>query len=81
MTMQQIAERVDLERVEAEARRIDIGRGLLTLVAALFYVLGWTAGRIVIGIATVLTWSIAAAKVGWQDAHRPARTRRGVGPA
>jgi hypothetical protein len=80
MTMQQLAERIDLDRVEAEAQRISIGRGLLTLIAGMFYVLGWLAGKVVLGVAATVTWSIAAAKIGWQDARRPTRARR-VGAA
>lgn len=77
----QLAERIDLDRVEAEAQRIDIGRGVLTLIAGLFYVLGWTLAKLVMGVATVITWSWAAARIGWQDAHGPVRTRRARGSA
>lgn len=74
----QLAERIDTDRIAAEASRIDIGRGLLTLIAGLFYVLGWTAAMIVIGAGATVTWSIAAARIGWRDAHRPRAGRIGA---
>jgi hypothetical protein len=70
------------ERVSAEAREIHPGRILLTMVAAFFYALGWSLGKLVNGVLLTVTWSMAAAKVGWQDARRSyasaAVSRRGA---
>lgn len=69
-------ERLDLERVTDEAQRVDIGRGLLTLLIGFFWVLGWLAAKAVIVVATVVSFAVAAMKVGWQDAHRSSAVRR-----
>ncbi len=79
--MASLADRIDIERIDAEARRIDIGRGVLTLIAALFYALGWLLGKAVLVTVTAVAWSIAAARIGWQDAHKPGMRPRRVGPA
>lgn len=61
--------RLDVERVSAEAREIHLGRALLTLVVGGFWLLGWLTAKLVIGAGTAITFALAAAKVGWQDAH------------
>lgn len=66
---------VEVARLEAEAHEIHLGRTLLTILAAVFYALGWGAAMIVIGVWTVLTWSAAAMRLGWQDAFGRRRLR------
>jgi hypothetical protein len=73
-------ELVELDRIAVEAHRIDLGRTALTLLAGLFWLIGFVVGKLVIGVVAAVTYSMAAVKVGWQDAHRQT-TRRGVGPA
>ena len=70
--MTALAERVQLEEITAQAVRVRPGRVLLTLVAAVFFVIGWLPGRLFLGVA----WCAVAVKVGWQagTAHGPART-------
>lgn len=70
-------ERIDLDRIDAEARQVHLGRVLLTVLGAVFYVIGWVIGAAV----TAFVWSYAAAKVGYQDARNPQTVRRRVGSA
>jgi len=66
-------QRVPLDEITAQARQVRFGRLLLTLIAAVFFGLGWVAGRFFLGVA----WCAVAVKVGWQaGAARggPART-------
>lgn len=44
-------------------------KALLTLLAALLYALGWSAGL----VAVVVVWCWSAMAVGWDDARRLAR--------
>ena len=71
--MTTLTQRVPLDEITAQARQVRFGRLLLTLIAAVFFGLGWVAGRFFLGVA----WCAVAVKVGWQaGAARggPART-------
>lgn len=68
-------EAVPLERVRAEARDVHPGRTLLTLLVGLFWLIGWLAGKAVMG----LVFCAAAVKVGYQEARAPTGGPRGVG--
>ena len=71
--MTAITQRIELDEITAQARQVRFGRLLLTLFAALFFGLGWCAGRFFLGVA----WCAIAVRVGWQaGAARggPART-------
>jgi hypothetical protein len=59
-------------RVADRAADIKISRVLLTILACPFYVLGFLAGLLIAAV----TWSLAAARVGFGDA----RTRGEVEP-
>jgi 4-hydroxybenzoate polyprenyltransferase len=67
-----IAERVQLDDITAQAHQVRFGRLLLTVLAAVFFAIGWTFGRLFFGLA----WCGVAVKVGFQAgrAHGPART-------
>ena len=60
-----LLDRVPVERVRAEADRIHLGRLLLTVLVAVLFTVGWVAGKASLGVR----WSLAAVKVGWQDAR------------
>ena len=68
-----VLERVPVDRISVEARQVHVGRVLLTVLAALFFAVGWVAGKAVLAVA----WCGVAVKVGWQEA-RSGSTR---GPA
>lgn len=57
---------IPLDRIAAQAREVDFGRVLLTVLAALLYAPGWLTGKVFLGLA----WSATAVKVGWLDARR-----------
>jgi hypothetical protein len=68
--MATVLERVPVDRINAEAQEIHVGRMLLALLAGFFYVFGWLAGKLVGGVA----WCAAAVKVGWQESRpKPVR--------
>lgn len=68
--MATVLERVPVDRITAEARDVDLGRALLTVVAAVLFAVGWLAGKVVGGLITAVAWSLAAVKVGWVEARR-----------
>jgi len=58
-----------------------IGRGLLTALAVVFFVIGWIAGKIALALSWTAkkvahSWMGAAIKVGWIDAQKR-RSRSG----
>jgi hypothetical protein len=63
--MAAVLERVPVDRIRSEARNIQFTVVVLTLFAALFWSVGWVAGK---AWGTV-AWSMAAVKVGWQEAR------------
>lgn len=63
-------ERIDLDRVTVEAHQIDIGRTLLTVVVGFFWLLGFVVGKVSIAVVAGITFSVAAMRIGWQDAHK-----------
>lgn len=56
---------VPVARIADKAREINVGAFLLSLLIAPFYVLGWLAGKGLVGLAFVG----AAVKIGWSDAR------------
>ena len=76
-------ERIDLEAVSERAERIHVGRALLTLLVGFFWLVGWAAGKLAIGVTVTVTSVLAAIQVGWEDAHKTTtvRPRRRVGTA
>lgn len=56
-------------QVRTEARRIDPGKTLLTVLALLPFLLGWVAGVTVRGCWAALLWARAAIVVGWRTAY------------
>lgn len=53
------------DEVRAEARRVDLGRALLVLLALVPFVLGWLTGAAV----TAVSWAWAAVVVGFRSAR------------
>lgn len=69
--MATVLSRVPVDEITAEARQSHPGRTLLTVIAAVFYLIGWLAGRTVLAVA----WCATAVKVGWQEGRRGAVSR------
>ncbi len=76
-----LLERVPIERIEQQARPVDLGRLLVVLVVGFFYLLGFAARKVVLVLGVTLGWVIAATRTGWQDAAVPAKERRRAEPA
>lgn len=56
-----------LDRIEAEARQVHLGRALLTFLVGIFWALGWLAGKVSLAVRV----AVAATREGWRDARRP----------
>ncbi len=65
----QLLERVPVERITIEAREVHPGRALLTLIAGIFYGIGWLAGKVLGAVFLAVVWSWTAVKVGWVEAR------------
>lgn len=64
-----VLDRVPVDDITDRARQVHLGRVLLTVVAAVFFSIGWIAGAAFMAIA----WCGTAVKVGWVESrHRDA---------
>jgi hypothetical protein len=70
-------DRVPVQRITTEAREVEFRRTALTVLAGLFWLVGWLAAKTLGGIWLALAWSATAVRVGWSDARpqRPAAPR------
>lgn len=71
-----VLDRVPVDRITLEAREVHIGRSLLTLLAGLFYILGWAVAKLVNVVGFTLAWSWTAIKVGWAEGRASAAPAR-----
>lgn len=58
-------------RISTEARDVHFGRTVLTIIAALFFGLGWITAKVFTYTWLALAWSVTAIKVGWQEGRKP----------
>jgi hypothetical protein len=72
-----LVDRVPLERIQAEARQINLGRALLTALVTVFWLLGWLAGKLTLAVG----FAYAACKVGYAEARNPTKAGPRAGPA
>lgn len=75
--MTTILDRVPVERITAQAREVHAGKTLMTLVAGLFFVIGWVAFRVVAVVWLAMVWCAVATREGWRES-RKAEARRKV---
>lgn len=61
---------VVLDRITTQAREIKFSRVLLTVLAGIFYGLGWITARAFGVIWLAMTWTAVAVKVGWQEGRK-----------
>lgn len=71
-----LLERVPIQRIEEQARPVDLGRLLMVLVVGFFYVCGFATRKVVLVLGVGLGWAVAAVRTGWQDAGKPVEERR-----
>lgn len=64
-----VLERVPVERINRQAADVKTGHALLSLIAGLFFAVGWLGGRIV----PLLMWCGFAVREGFRAAHGPSR--------
>lgn len=50
--------------------RLDLGRLLLTAVAAVLYAAGWSTRKTLAAAWFAVSWCVAAVRVGWMEAGR-----------
>jgi hypothetical protein len=62
-----VLDRVPVDRITVEARDIQVGRTVVTLLAALLYVIGWVAAKLFTAVWFAVAWSAVAVKVGWKE--------------
>ena len=61
----QLLDRVPVDRIQAEARQVHLGRALLTLLVGVFWLLGWLVGKATLAVG----FAYAAAKIGFLEAR------------
>jgi uncharacterized oligopeptide transporter (OPT) family protein len=71
-----LLERVPIDRIEQQAKSVDLGRLLPVLLVGFFYLIGFVARKAVIVVGVGLGWMVAATRTGWQDAGLPVEERR-----
>lgn len=59
--------RIPVDRITTQAREVRFARTVLTLIAAVFYAVGWVAAMVWLAVV----WCGTAVKVGWQEASQP----------
>jgi uncharacterized membrane protein YedE/YeeE len=72
-----LIERVPVERINEQAQQMRFWRAVGTVLAGLFWGIGWLAAK---GCAVAwlgIAWAVAAVRVGWTDARRPPRKATG----
>jgi hypothetical protein len=67
-------DRVPVQRITTEAREIHFRRTALTLLAGLFWLLGWSVGKAFTAVWLALAFVAVAVRIGWSDA-RPTSPR------
>ena len=71
--MTSLTEILPVDEITEQARQVHMGRTLLTVIAAVFFCLGWTASRAFFAMA----WCAVAVRVGWQAGRRPGQVTGG----
>lgn len=67
-------DRVPVQRITTEAREVHFRRTALTLLAGLFWSLGWSVGKAFTAVWLALAFVAVAVRIGWSDA-RPTSPR------
>lgn len=71
MALSAVLDRVPVDRITAEARKIRFWRTVLTLLAGLLFLIGWSVAK-AFGVAwLVAAWTATAVKVGWLEGRKP----------
>jgi hypothetical protein len=73
-TLDSWLERVPVDRITREAREVQFTRTVLTLIAGLFWLVGWSVGKAFTAVWLALAFIVTAVRLGWSDA-RPVQSR------
>lgn len=65
--MTAVLDRVPVDRITTQARDVHFGRTVLTIIAAVFFSLGWIVAKVWLAVV----WCAVAVKVGWAEARTP----------
>lgn len=63
-----LLDRVQVDDISAQARDVQLGRVLLTVIAAVFWGIGWVAAKSFLAVA----WCAVAVRQGWREGRRAA---------
>lgn len=63
--MATVLDRVPVDEITIQAREVRFGRTVLTLLAAVFYGVGWVLGKAWLGVA----WAGVAVRTGWRESR------------
>jgi hypothetical protein len=72
MTTLDLLDRIPVERITAEARQVHFRRTALTLLAGLFWLIGWSVAKVFGALWFAGAWAATAIRIGWADARQPA---------
>ena len=64
-----------VESITEQAREVHAGRVLLTLIAALFFGLGWIVAKTCAVAWLAIAWCAVATREGWREARKPKVSR------
>ena len=73
--MASLTEILPVDEITAQAREVHFGRTVLTLVAAVFFGLGWVVARAFFCVA----WCGTAVRLGWQAGRQAGQVTGGPG--
>lgn len=62
-----VLDSIPVDRIGADAREVQFGRLLVTLIVAVFFGVGWVAAKLWLGVA----FAGVAVKAGWIEARKP----------
>jgi hypothetical protein len=65
-----VLDRVPVSRITTQAKQVHAGRTALTLIAGLFFVLGWVTFKTFAVLWLALVWCAVASREGWREAKR-----------
>ena len=69
-----VLSRVPVDQIGAQARQARPGLAVLTVIAAVFFGLGWCAAKAVLAVA----WCAVAVREGWREGRKAQRVSRGA---
>lgn len=67
-----VLDHVPMDRITREAREVHFVRTLLTALAGLFWLLGFSVAKALGGLWFAAAWVATAVRLGWSDARAAA---------